>query len=67
MRLNFTSVYGEYYAMVTNTIPKIARTTPILFFKLNFSLKKSKPTKVETITMATLFTVKSVELSMFLF
>jgi hypothetical protein len=57
----------KFYAIVTNTIPKIAKATPILFFRLNFSLNNSKPTNVDTITIATLFMVNKVELSKFLF
>ena len=49
--------------MVTNTIPKIANATPILFFKLNFSLNNNNPTKVDTTTTDTLFIVNKVELS----
>ena len=48
-------------------IPKIAKTTPILFFILNFSLNNNKPTSVETITIATLLIVNKVELSNLLF
>ena len=44
-------------------IPKIAKKTPILFRTLKCSLNNNKPTIEETITIATLFMVKSVELS----
>ena len=53
--------------MVTNTIPKTARITPILFFRLNFSLNNKRPNNVDAITIATLFMVNKVELSKFLF
>ena len=43
-------------------IPKIAKKTPILFRTLKCSLNNNKPTIEETITIATLFMVKSVEL-----
>ena len=49
--------------MVTKTIPIIAKATPILFFKLNFSLNNNNPTKVDTTTTDTLFIVNKVELS----
>ena len=49
--------------MVTSIIPKTANTTPILFFKLNVSLKISNPTKVDKITIPTLLTVNNTELS----
>jgi hypothetical protein len=41
----------------------IAKKTPILLLLLNRSLNKIKPTIDETITIATLFKVKRVELS----
>ena len=49
--------------MATNKIPNTDSTTPILFFKLNFSLKSKIPTKVETKTIPTLLIVNNVELS----
>ena len=53
--------------MVTSIIAKTAIATPILFLILNFSLKKNRPTKVDTTTIATLLIVNKVELSKFLF
>ena len=41
----------------------IAKLMPIQFFFDMDSLNKNKPTSVDTITMATLLTVNSVELS----
>ena len=48
-------------------IPVIANAIPILFFKLNDSLKSNKPINVETTTIPTLLMVNKVELSKFLF
>ena len=46
-------------------IDTIATAIPIQFLTKSFSLNKSKPTSVESITIATLLTVNIVELSKF--